>query len=165
MPANAGLHTNPSDWINNLFNEAYFTTWSDDNIAMKHSQLLVRSKACCFFWIKIAFSIGRKFRFIFHVPSGTLHWKKPNLSIRLFSGRGRRTWSRLPARSVLLPMAEVSTGDPHPTARSACLGFSLFILSKDKKDTERCLWRNNRGGALHVTRRSRNVIIFVRKCM
>ena len=36
---------------------------------------------------------------------------------------------RLPARSVLLPMAEVSTGDPHPTTRSACLGFRLFILS------------------------------------
>ena len=41
----------------------------------------------------------------------------------------------------------------------------IYEISKDKKETERCLWRNNRGEALHITRRSRNVIIFARKCM
>ena len=43
--------------------------------------------------------------------------KKRAALLRLFPfGRGRRTWSRLPARSVLLhtSYAEVSTGDPHP---------------------------------------------------
>ena len=59
--------------------------------------------------------------------------KKRAALLRLFPfGRGRRTWSRLPARSVLLhtSYAEVSTGDPHPSTRSACLG-SRFVPAKN----------------------------------
>ncbi len=50
--------------------------------------------------------------------------------------------------------------------RSACLGFGLFILSKDSKDTERCLFQSHKSRrSLVCNPTSRNVIIFVRKCM
>ena len=42
----------------------------------------------------------------------------------------RRGWSRLSARSVLLPAAEVSTGDPHPSASR----FHFHPLPRGKGD-------------------------------
>ena len=47
-------------------------------------------------------------------------------------------------------------------ARSACLGFRLFILSKDKKRHRKVSFesiRTNQGEALYAIRQSRNVII------
>ena len=54
--------------------------------------------------------------------------------VRDNDGWGRRTWSRLPARSVLLLTlyAEVSTGDPHPSTLSECLVF-IFWEETTKK--------------------------------
>ena len=81
-----------------------------------------------------------------------------------YYGRGRRIRSRLPARSVLLlrrglhrrPVltcrfgqcfcfAEVSTGHPHPTTRSACRESNPFVQTKKKKSRKTTLFLFGRG--------------------
>ena len=65
-----------------------------------------------------------------------------NRTVEPFStGRGRRTWSRLPARSVLLHTlyAEVSAGDPHPSTLSECLVFIFCTYKKQQTPQKRCL--------------------------
>ena len=73
-----------------------------------------------------------------------------NRTVEPFStGRGRRAWSRLPARSVLLHTlyAEVSAGDPHPSTLSECLVFIFCTYKKQQTPQKRCLlfWQGQKG--------------------
>ena len=74
--------------------------------------------------------------------------------VRNDDGRGRRTWSRLPARSVLLHTlyAEASAGDPHPS-HSPSASFSFFAHTKNSKHRKSdtcCFGRGRRDRTLNT---------------